>query len=82
MSKTCRSRKKFIIFRIIQVALHNIFKHSQAKNIDVYICYKTGQLKIIITDDGIGFYRDRIKKKDDLGLQNIVTPCSIDRRRS
>jgi len=72
-----QEQKKLIIFRIIQEALHNILKHSQAKNIDVKFCYETDKLKIDITDNGIGFDKELITKKDGLGLQNIVSRAAL-----
>jgi signal transduction histidine kinase len=72
-----QEQKKLIIFRIIQEALHNILKHSHAKNIDVKFCYETDKLKIDITDNGIGFDKELITKKDGLGLQNIVNRAAL-----
>ena len=72
-----QEQKKLIIFRIIQEALHNILKHSQAKNIDVNFCYEPDKLKIDITDNGIGFDKELITKKDGLGLQNIVNRATL-----
>jgi len=72
-----QEQKKLIIFRIIQEALHNILKHSQAKNIDVKFYYETDKLKIDITDNGIGFDKELITKKDGLGLQNIVSRAAL-----
>lgn len=43
------------IFRIIQEALNNVFKHSEAKNADVTIEKKEKLVTIEIKDDGIGF---------------------------
>jgi two-component system, NarL family, sensor kinase len=72
-----QEQKKLIIFRIIQEALHNILKHSQAKNIDVNFCYETDKLKIDITDNGIGFDKELLTKRDGLGLQNIVSRAAL-----
>ncbi len=69
--------KKLIIFRIIQEALHNILKHSRAKNISVNFDYKTDKLKIDITDDGKGFDKDSLTEKDGLGLQNMVNRAAL-----
>jgi two-component system NarL family sensor kinase len=72
-----QEQKKLIIFRIIQEALHNILKHSQAKNIDVKFYYETDKLNIDITDNGIGFDKELITKRDGLGLQNIVSRAAL-----
>ncbi len=42
-------------FRIIQEAVTNIIKHSQAENMSVEIYVKQKELHLIISDDGIGF---------------------------
>lgn len=70
-------QKKLIIFRIIQETFHNILKHSEAKNIDVIFYYDSDQLKIDITDDGKGFDKDLLTKKDGLGLQNIINRAAL-----
>ncbi len=60
---------KFNVYRIIQEALHNIIKHSKAKNIIVSIYHKSDNLILEIKDDGVGF---NIKKlSDGVGLTNI-----------
>jgi PAS domain S-box-containing protein len=56
---------KTVVFRIIQEALNNIVKHSEAKN--VKIALKGGSEKRLLTieDDGIGFDPLAIKKARD-----------------
>lgn len=65
-------QKKVIIFRIIQEALQNILKHSQATSIDVLFYYEEKFVTISIKDNGVGFNKAIIEKKDGLGLQNIL----------
>ena len=43
------------LFRIAQEALTNAAKHSQASQITVIMVVEKGTLRLIITDDGIGF---------------------------
>ncbi|SHK14626.1 two-component system, NarL family, sensor histidine kinase DegS [Anaerobranca californiensis DSM 14826] len=43
------------IFRIVQEALQNIFKHSKASLAMVKVEIKHGNIKIIIKDNGVGF---------------------------
>jgi signal transduction histidine kinase len=50
---------RITIFRIIQEALNNIIKHSQASHVDVSLEYKEKTARIRIRDNGSGF---------DLGL--------------
>jgi two-component system, NarL family, sensor kinase len=48
-------QKELILFRIIQEALHNIIKHSNASNIFTEITYNDSSLELMIKDDGKGF---------------------------
>lgn len=43
------------LYRIIQEALHNALKYSQATLIEVILYKEDGELVLIIQDDGIGF---------------------------
>jgi signal transduction histidine kinase len=70
-------QKKLIIFRIIQEGLQNIIKHSKAKNINVCFDYQKSFLKIDIADDGTGFDKTVVDKRDGLGLQNIVSRATL-----
>jgi signal transduction histidine kinase len=49
------------LFRIIQESLHNIVKHSNAKNAGVILKRVDGGLQIKIDDDGIGLERSRME---------------------
>ncbi len=71
-----QEQKKLIIFRIIQEALHNILKHSEAENINVSFYYGEANVKIDIKDNGKGFDKELIGR-DGLGLQNIVSRASL-----
>lgn len=43
------------IFRIVQEALTNIEKHSQAKRATVHVALDSGAIRIDVVDDGVGF---------------------------
>ena len=43
------------IYRVIQEALANVSRHSQAKRVDISLVYNTDSLQISIADDGRGF---------------------------
>jgi signal transduction histidine kinase len=43
------------VYRLVQEALTNCARHSQAKTIDVRVINRDGQLFVSITDDGVGF---------------------------
>lgn len=50
------------IYRIIQEALNNIYKHSEATEVEIKILEQFGQLLFIISDNGKGFKEDSSKK--------------------
>ncbi|SFI91803.1 DNA-binding transcriptional regulator, LacI/PurR family [Treponema bryantii] len=50
--------QKLNIFRIIQEALHNVLKHSKAKNVWVSVKPEARKTVIKIVDDGVGFLND------------------------
>jgi len=48
------------VYRIVQEALTNIGKYSQAQNVSVIITRKNNGLELIIEDDGVGFEVDAL----------------------
>lgn len=62
--------KQIILFRIIQEAIQNAIKHSQADNIDINITDEVSQLIIKIIDNGKGF-KDSEHQLKGLGLKNM-----------
>jgi len=51
---------KIAFYRIAQEALHNIAKHSGARQVDLRLECQPGQMNMIIKDDGLGFDPSRI----------------------
>lgn len=49
------TQHEMVLFRMVQEALHNAIKHSEAKHINVTLHYEPEQFKLIVTDDGKGF---------------------------
>lgn len=56
------------IYRSVQEALHNIAKHSQAKNFKVQIHDKDQSLHLLVEDDGVGFSRKNDSRAGRFGL--------------
>jgi signal transduction histidine kinase len=49
-------QKEVILFRILQEAISNIIRHARANEIKITLdCQQSGQVSMIITDDGVGF---------------------------
>jgi two-component system sensor histidine kinase UhpB len=43
------------LFRIVQEALANVAKHSQARHVDVRLAYDEREITVTVADDGRGF---------------------------
>ncbi len=48
------------LYRIMQEALNNVFKHARATQVNVLLQHQGGQLTLIIEDDGAGFDPDAV----------------------
>lgn len=55
------------LFRIVQEAITNIVKHSQAKNVVISLSYTEYKIQLVISDDGIGI-SDLEKSGEHFGL--------------
>lgn len=58
------------LFRIIQELINNIIKHSKASQFNVQLMEKNDIIRLIVSDNGIGFNYNRIEK-NSFGLVNI-----------
>jgi signal transduction histidine kinase len=58
------------IYRSVQEALHNVAKHSHAKNFSVKIKVGSTKVTVHIEDDGIGFSR-RVVREQGFGLTGM-----------
>jgi PAS domain S-box-containing protein len=54
--------------RVVQESLHNIAKHSGARNVQVEVAGASGQLTLSVCDDGSGFDLQESKAAAGLGL--------------
>lgn len=72
-------KKELILFRIIQEALNNIIKHSQASKIGIQLAYCKQNMELTITDNGKGFdVKDSLNGPiDSSGIRNIVNRSSL-----
>jgi signal transduction histidine kinase len=66
---------KIVIYRILQEALNNIGKHSQADFVHVSLSKTGGELELYIQDNGRGFDLREYSAKEDfiggLGLESM-----------
>ncbi len=64
------------IFRLIQEALNNIFKHAQISAGRVRLEFGLERVNLIISDDGIGFDSEKVSQ-DKYGLIFMGERCSL-----
>jgi PAS domain S-box-containing protein len=55
LEKDIPETHKIVIYRIVQEALNNVSKHSQAKTVEISLGKKNGGVALCIEDDGSGF---------------------------
>lgn len=73
------AEEKLVLYRVVQEALTNIAKYSQARHIDLLLWQDEKEVVLTITDDGIGFNPETqqtrpARRKEDklkLGLQGL-----------
>ncbi|EXU65870.1 histidine kinase [Streptomyces sp. PRh5] len=46
---------KHALYRIAQESLHNVAKHSQARNVRLHLLNEPGAITLTVADDGVGF---------------------------
>ncbi|HSG43379.1 MAG TPA: sensor histidine kinase [Anaerolineales bacterium] len=72
---------RITIFRIIQEALNNIIKHSQADHVNIHIGYEPKKVRINVRDNGIGFDLDVVKmeraRRPSLGLAGMEERAAL-----
>jgi two-component system sensor histidine kinase UhpB len=59
------------VYRLLQEALHNIAKHSQAQNFSVLFRREDGSVCLLIEDDGVGFAGKRVSRVRGSGLMGM-----------
>ncbi len=59
------------IYRIIQEGLSNIVKHSKAENFNVLLINDPDSVRLMISDDGIGFLENNNNSISHFGLMNM-----------
>ena len=68
MPKFRESEIEGCLFRVLQEALNNAAKYSQAKRIDVVLTVRDSRLQLEIVDNGVGFIWDDPARRRGLGL--------------
>jgi two-component system NarL family sensor kinase len=68
-------QKELILFRIVQEALHNVIKHSNARQVTVNAVYSNQYLYLKISDDGHGF--NISEETAGSGLRNMQSRAKL-----
>ncbi len=64
--------QKLNIFRIIQEGLHNVAKHSHARNVNVSVTQDKDTIFVKIDDDGIGMPKNTGEIKTGMGINSMI----------
>jgi signal transduction histidine kinase len=59
------------LFRVIQEAIENIIRHSNARNVSFKLFLQKKEIHLQISDDGIGINNNAISKKDNFGIRGM-----------
>ena len=51
--RACRSRRNAALYRIVQEALGNVFRHARASKAQVALGFDDGLIRLVIADDSI-----------------------------
>ena len=62
---------KIVLYRFVQEAINNVFKHARAKNIWVNLKEKKGSIFLTVKDDGIGYKEIKSNSVKRMGLLGI-----------
>lgn len=65
VGKLFSPRQGIQIFRIVQEALHNVWKHSKADKASVSMDYNDSAVYLAIADNGIGFDVERLNRDEE-----------------
>ena len=66
------------IYRIIQEAMTNAARHSQASNIGVLVLRREGRVQAIIEDNGTGFDPERARKAErSVGIHGMLERAEL-----
>jgi len=65
-----------VLYRVIQEIVHNVIKHSSANRLDISLFKDSEGLSCTIEDNGKGFKKGAVEKKDGIGLKNIEARIS------
>ena len=66
---TLPDKQRTCVYRVIQEAMTNCARHAQANHMRIAVAADNGQLRVSVSDDGIGL--DPARRRRGLGLRGI-----------
>jgi signal transduction histidine kinase len=63
---------KTCIYRVVQEALHNCARHSQARSVKVVVWQERSKILLSVEDDGLGFDAGRVRGLGLVGMEERV----------
>ena len=68
--------QKLMLFRIIQEQTNNIIKYASAKSVQIMINEANNEVRLVISDDGVGFDSSD-KSTKGIGFLNIISRADV-----
>lgn len=66
-----------VVYRVVQEALTNVARHSQATNVGVTVLVAEGRVRAIVEDDGVGFDDVAAPGRGHLGLEGMAERAEL-----
>lgn len=63
---------QLLVYQVIREALHNSAKHSRAASINVRLWLDDSIIRVVITDDGVGFDLQAVERERHFGLEMMA----------
>lgn len=70
-------QRELVLFRILQEALNNALKHSEAKHFKIILQYHSDLFNLTLEDDGSGFSTETLYNKSGSGLKNMENRATL-----
>jgi signal transduction histidine kinase len=61
-----------VAFRIVQEAVHNVWRHAHASAIHVTIAAPEHALEVVVSDDGVGFETAEVERESGLATMRAL----------
>ncbi len=68
---------ELVLFRVVQEALRNIAKYSEASKVQVTLAIIQDSIFLQVIDDGIGFDIEEARKREGLGLKSMTERAKL-----